>query len=178
MTPAICIVGYSGSGKTTLIEKLIVLLRKKGYRIGTIKHSRHDIENDKPGKDSWRHKAAGAETVVLAGPGQINLVKKIEDSGPAEILPYMQDLDLVIIEGFKNSPYPKILVVPPESPAPQTIQTTMLAAMVGVGLESSDVPCFDRDNVQELATFIERRFLKSSSIPMDSERHLAADIND
>ena len=66
MPPVISIVGKSKSGKTTLIEKLIPELKKRGYKIGIIKHAFHELEFDKKGKDSWRHKAAGAETVMVS----------------------------------------------------------------------------------------------------------------
>ncbi len=71
MPQIICIVGRSQSGKTTLIEKLIPVLKNRGHRIGTIKHSQHIFDFDKSGKDSWRHKDAGAETVIIASPGRI-----------------------------------------------------------------------------------------------------------
>ena len=70
-------VGRSESGKTTLIEKLIPVLRRRGFRVGTIKHTHHNPELDRSGKDSARHLAAGASTVVLASSGQIQLVKRL-----------------------------------------------------------------------------------------------------
>ncbi len=88
MPQIICIVGRSQSGKTTLIEKLIPELKRRGYRIGTIKHSHHIFDFDKTGKDSWRHKDAGAETVIVVSPGKIAMVKN-DDEGtsgwPAKI---------------------------------------------------------------------------------------------
>jgi len=74
-TPIICIVGKSESGKTTLIEKLIPELKKRGYNIGSIKHSCQKFDIDKKGKDSWRHRKAGADIVVIASAD--NLIKKI-----------------------------------------------------------------------------------------------------
>ncbi len=159
MTQAICIVGYSGSGKTTLIEKLVPALKEKGYRIGTIKHSRHDVANDKPGKDSYRHKAAGALAVILAGPRRINLVKEMDDPSPSDLLPYLDDMDLVLIEGFKHAPYPKILVVSRAAGPMEAIRLTQVAALVGPPVEGADLPCFDRDDIRRLAEFIEERFL-------------------
>ena len=79
MSPIISIVGKSKSGKTTLISKLIPELKKRGYRIGVIKHAFHKFEIDKKGKDSWQHKEAGAETVVVSSPGRVTMVKDSED---------------------------------------------------------------------------------------------------
>ncbi len=81
MPPIISVVGKSESGKTTLIEKLIPELKNRGYRIGTIKHAHHNFDMDKEGKDSWRHKAAGSETVVIVSPGKISIVKDEDFEG-------------------------------------------------------------------------------------------------
>ncbi|UCF95758.1 MAG: molybdopterin-guanine dinucleotide biosynthesis protein B, partial [Desulfobacterales bacterium] len=73
--PIVSTVGYSGSGKTTLLEKLIAELKQRGFRVGTIKHDVHGFEMDRPGKDSWRHKQAGASVTVISSPYQIGMVK-------------------------------------------------------------------------------------------------------
>ena len=111
MPQIICIVGRSQSGKTTLIEKLIPVLKHKGYRIGTIKHSHHIFDFDKSGKDSWRHKDAGAETVIIASPGKIAMVKNDHQGSLDSLENYFSDLDLVITEGYKGAHRPKIEVV-------------------------------------------------------------------
>ena len=77
MPPILFIVGKSQAGKTTLIEKLIPQLKKRGYKIGTIKHAHHGFIVDKKGKDSRRHQEAGADTVLVASPGKIAMVKKM-----------------------------------------------------------------------------------------------------
>ena len=77
MPVILSIVGKSGSGKTTLIEKLLPELKHRGMRIGTIKHSAHEMDMDKPGKDSWRHRQAGADTVMVVSPQTIAMVKSI-----------------------------------------------------------------------------------------------------
>ena len=96
MTQIICIVGRSQSGKTTLIEKLIPVLKNRGYRIGTIKHSHHIFDFDKSGKDSWRHKDAGAETVIIASPGKIAMVKNDHQGTLESLQHYFSDLDLLM----------------------------------------------------------------------------------
>ena len=111
MPQIICVVGRSKSGKTTLIEKLIPALIRKGYRVGTIKHSHHIFDFDKSGKDSWRHKDAGAETVIIASPGKIAMVKNDHQGTLESLQDYFDDLDLVIAEGYKKGRKPKIEVV-------------------------------------------------------------------
>ena len=77
MAQIIAVVGKSSSGKTTLIERLIPELKKRGYRIGSVKHAHHGFQIDKKGKDSYRHRAAGADVVVVASPDEIAMVKRI-----------------------------------------------------------------------------------------------------
>ena len=110
MPPIISVVGKSESGKTTLIEKLIPELKNRGYRIGTIKHAHHNFDMDKEGKDSWRHKAAGSETVVIVSPGKISIVKDEDLERLEHLEKYFDGMDLVITEGFKREKMPKIEV--------------------------------------------------------------------
>ena len=110
MTPIISIVGKSESGKTTLIEKLIPELKKRGYRIGTVKHALHGFQIDREGKDSFRHKAAGADTVVVVSPKSIAMVKNGGGETLDFVVKYFSDMDLVITEGYKRENKPKIEV--------------------------------------------------------------------
>ncbi|MGB9730980.1 MULTISPECIES: molybdopterin-guanine dinucleotide biosynthesis protein B [Calditerrivibrio] len=106
-------VGASGSGKTTFIEKLIRFLTEKGYKVGAIKHDAHKFEIDKPGKDSFRFKAAGAIVSLISSHEKLALVKSnIEDEPDLHeiILKYMSGVDIVITEGYKKSAIPKLEV--------------------------------------------------------------------
>jgi len=78
MVPIVSIVGKSDSGKTTLIEKLLPALTGRGYRVATVKHDVHGFEVDQEGKDSWRHKQAGAHTVVISSPNKVALIRDVE----------------------------------------------------------------------------------------------------
>jgi len=111
--PTLAIVGFSNSGKTTLMEKLIAALTAKGLDVCTIKHSHHQPEMDTPGKDSWRHKHAGAKGSLLVGPEQLLMVADIAQSlSPQDMAnKYFPDADLVLIEGYASLPCPKIEVV-------------------------------------------------------------------
>ena len=107
----IAIVGFSGAGKTTLVEKLIPALGRRGFRTGTIKHHFHDVEMDKPGKDSWRHKQAGAEVSILSTPGRIGMVSNVDhDHDPQELGHLFTGVDIILAEGYKRSDHLKIEV--------------------------------------------------------------------
>jgi molybdopterin-guanine dinucleotide biosynthesis protein MobB len=159
--PVVSIVGKSNSGKTTLIERLIPVLGARGYRIGTIKHSHHDIDLDRPGKDSYRHKGAGAEAVMVAGPNRIALVKDVADARIDDLVGYFKDLDLIITEGYKRTTRPKIEVCrAARSGTPLCADDPSLVALVtDLDIEPLPVPVFRLDDIQGLADFIERRFL-------------------
>lgn len=107
------IAGYSGSGKTTLIERLLPQLTARGLRVAVLKHAHHAFDIDRPGKDSYRHRVAGAGEVMLAGGERWALLHELRGGAEptlAECLQRFSPCDLVIVEGFKNEPVPKLEV--------------------------------------------------------------------
>ncbi len=105
--------GYSGSGKTTLIEQLITRLRDAGQRVSVVKHAHHAFDIDHEGKDSWRHRRAGAFEVVIASNRRLAKVREYEamhEPTLAELLAELSDCDWVLVEGFKAAPVPKLEV--------------------------------------------------------------------
>ncbi len=160
--PVVSIVGKSDSGKTTLIVRLIPLLRARGYRIGTIKHSSHDFDVDRPGKDSHRHKTAGADAVMVAGPERIAMVKDVVDPELDDLIAYFNDMDLVLVEGYKRAGNPKIEICRAErSTAPLCLDDPNLVAMVtDLAIDRPDLLVFAPDDVHGLADFIETRFMQ------------------
>lgn len=105
------IVGWSGSGKTTLIERLLPLLGQQGLRVSVIKQSHHDIETDQPGKDSWRHRQAGAHEVLLSTPYRWVLMHELRGAPEPELgdmLTRLSPCDLVLVEGYKRASHPKL----------------------------------------------------------------------
>ncbi len=161
MPQIICIVGRSQSGKTTLIEKLIPVLKNKGYRIGTIKHSHHIFDFDKSGKDSWRHKDAGADAVIIASPGKIAMVKNDRQGTLESLLDYFSDLDLVITEGYKGALKPKIEVVRAarHNDALLREDSHLVAVVTDADLDIK-LPVFGLEDIDNLADFIEVTYLK------------------
>jgi molybdopterin-guanine dinucleotide biosynthesis protein MobB len=160
MPPVVSIVGRSESGKTTLIELLIPELKRRGYRIGTIKHTHHALEVDQAGKDSSRHRAAGAHTVVLASSGQIAMIKTIPSDSVADLIAYFNDVDLLITEGYKRENTPKIEVLR------AAVHTELLCrsdpGLIAVATDADiavHVPVFRLDDPVSIAAFIETKYL-------------------
>ena len=104
--------GWSGSGKTTLLAALIPRFIARGLSVSTIKHAHHGFDLDQPGKDSWRHRHAGAREVLVASNVRWALMHEVEGDEPGlpELLQRLAPVDLVIVEGYKANPHPKIEV--------------------------------------------------------------------
>lgn len=163
LIPIVSIVGKSNSGKTTLIEKLIVELKRRGWRVGTIKHNQHGFDIDHVGKDSWRHKQAGARMTVIASPRQVAVVEDADrDYEIAELRDrYIRDVDIILLEGYKKNPYPKIEVFRASLNRERlcTVEDNLMALATDIPIEDG-IPCLDINDVQGLASLIEDRFLK------------------
>ncbi len=105
--------GWSGSGKTTLLTALIPELVARGLTVSTIKHAHHEFDIDRPGKDSWRHREAGATEVMVASSRRWALMRELRGAPEAaldELVARMSPVDLLLVEGFKRHPHPKIEV--------------------------------------------------------------------
>ena len=160
MPPVLSIVGKSNSGKTTLIEKIIPELKRRGYRVGIVKHAHHGFEMDQQGKDSYRHQKAGADAVMVASPGQIGMVKKFPSECLDDLVPFFSDMDILISEGFKRDRAPKIEVFRKEShEKPACLTDKTLMALVSNTPLPVLVPQFALDDIDGLAEFIVTRFL-------------------
>ncbi|MBM4432185.1 MAG: molybdopterin-guanine dinucleotide biosynthesis protein B [Chloroflexi bacterium] len=160
--PVVSVVGRSNVGKTTFVEKLIRELKRRGYRVGTIKHYRHEFEIDQPGKDSWRHLQAGSETAVIAGPHKMALVRRLErELTVDEIVALMGPLDLVITEGYKGQDKPKIEVFRQAHSDRLVTPTEQLVALVTDQPFVLPVPHFALDDAAGVADLLENRYLKN-----------------
>jgi molybdopterin-guanine dinucleotide biosynthesis protein B len=158
--PVVSIVGKSESGKTTLIERLIPELKRRGYRIGVVKHAHHGFDMDRKGKDSYRHRQAGADTVMTAAPGQIAIIKDITDYRLSHLVAYFNDVDLLITEGFKKENTPKIEVFRSERhQRPACMEEEMLVAIVSDTPLETHVPQFKTGDIIGVADFIVDNFL-------------------
>jgi molybdopterin-guanine dinucleotide biosynthesis protein MobB len=161
MTPIISVVGRSESGKTTLIEQLIPEFNKRGYRVATIKHHGSDFPIDHEGKDSWRHKQAGAHTVVISSPQKVALIEDVpHDLSLNELASqFIREADIIIAEGFKRERHPKIEVfrkaIHPHPLAPQL--ENVIAVVSDESLPLETIPCLSTNDIGRLVDIIEKR---------------------
>ncbi len=163
MPAAICIVGTKNAGKTTLIERLLPELIARGRRVATIKHDAHDFDIDVPGKDTWRHRRAGSNTTIIASSSKAAMVRLTDRELELDELLRLVDrsCDLVLIEGLRRSPLPKILVERPalNASAPSLLGEVWAVVTDGDSDVDTSVPRFRPDEPGPLAEFIERRLL-------------------
>mgnify|MGYP005856166023 CR=1 FL=1 len=156
------IVGWKNNGKTTLVERLVAHLVQRGLRVSTVKHAHHAVDIDQPGKDTWRHRQAGATEVVLATARRWALIHELRgaDEPPLEaILAKLAPCDLVLVEGFKAWPHPKIEVhrATRGTPLLAVGDPSIVAIASDVPLPGLDRPVFALDDVAAIASFLLER---------------------
>ena len=156
--PIISIVGNSGSGKTTLLVKMIPILKQRGFKVGTIKHDLHGFEIDKPGKDSWKHKQAGADTTIISSPSKIGIIKDVDhDYKPEELMFFFSGMDIILTEGYKRGKMPKIEVFRPEiCKEPICRDDKNLIGIISNVQVDIDVPVLRFDDLQGIADLVIR----------------------
>ncbi len=162
-TKIITIVGKSNSGKTTLLEKLIACLTGRGYKIGSVKHAHDGFEMDKEGKDSWRHRKAGAKATLVVTQDKVAIVKDDKTSYSEKMKSYLWDMDIILAEGFKKQNFPKIEVFRTQSvhKQPLCMEDENLIAFITDSGYKPDVPVFGLEDIDHIANFIESNFLKN-----------------
>jgi molybdopterin-guanine dinucleotide biosynthesis protein B len=162
--PLVTIIGKSGCGKTTLMEKLVVELKKRGYHLATVKHHSHrGFDIDQPGKDSWRFAQAGSDHVIIASPDKIASYRKIErELSLDEIAATISDVDLILVEGYKQAEKPALEVLRSENSRDLLGSREQRFAVAADFPLDLGVPQFGLDEVQGIANLIEHRFLKRS----------------
>ncbi len=155
MIPVVSLVGYSNSGKTTVMVSLIRILKRRGYKVAALKHGAHGYTMDPPGTDSWHYAEAGADKVVVVGPGSFTMHEFYKDEKRlGEILDRIRDVDIILVEGFKGEPGPKIEIYRQEHSANRIpIVGTMLAIVSDIPIPG-DSRRFSFNELEELADFI------------------------
>jgi molybdopterin-guanine dinucleotide biosynthesis adapter protein len=167
--------GWSGSGKTTLLAKVIPRIVARGLKVSTLKHAHHAFDVDQPGKDSHTHRMAGASEVLVSSANRWALVHELR--GDAELtlealLDKLSPVDLVLVEGYKREPHPKLEVyrasigkplIYPDDPA--------IVAVASDGpLPAARVPVIDLDDVERIADFLIRHAAPIHAVPVHAER--------
>ena len=152
------IAGYSGSGKTTLIEKLIPCLRRAGVKVSVIKHAHHGFDIDRPGKDSYRHREAGAAEVLLSCNARWALMHEVRDEAEASLetlLTRLSPCDLVLVEGFKEEPVPKLEVYRAANGKPPLFPSRPdIVAIASDDSLESGLPRLPIDDASAIARFV------------------------
>ena len=153
------VAGWSGSGKTTLLVRLIPELVGRGLRVSTIKHAHHAFDVDQPGKDSFRHREAGATEVLIGSANRWALMHELRGDPEltlAEMIARMSPVDLLIIEGFKHGPHPKLEVWRESvgKPLLQPNDPTIRAVVSDGSAQGLAVPVLSLEDVASVADFI------------------------
>ena len=153
------VAGFKNSGKTTLVEKLVAALTRKGYRVSTVKHAHHSFDIDHEGRDSFRHRAAGATEVAVVSQARWAIIHELRNEAEPsldEVLAKLAACDLVVVEGYKRDGHDKIEVrnLALDHPVLAGDDPTIVAIAATGPIAGSPVPVFDRDDVTGLAAFI------------------------
>ncbi len=163
--PIISVIGKSGSGKTTLIEKILTELRRRGYRVATIKHHFHTDETlDAPGKDTYRHAMAGAERVVLISPlTTVAFDYPAQPPTPQDVASQMTGFNLVITEGFSQASLPAIEVSRAARQKSLIGDPACLLAVAADYPVEATCPVFDLNDTAGLVALIEQQIIHTPS---------------
>lgn len=151
--------GWSGSGKTTLVSSLIPIFVDRGYRVSTIKHAHHQFEVDQPGKDSYRHRQAGAMEVLVGSANRWVLMHELRgDPEPTliEHLARLSPVDIVLVEGFKRDAHAKLEIFRPALGKPPLYpdDPNIVAVASDQSLPAMSLPVLALDNSAKIADFI------------------------
>lgn len=163
MVPVLSVVGCGKCGKTTMVERLVSELTRRGLVIGTLKHDVHGFSMDHKGKDTWRHKQAGARAVVIIGPDQIGVVRSTPggEFSVYDAIELLGPVDLVITEGFKRMPFLKIEIFSSvrNEGAPLCLGDPTLLAVAGDLPVETELPRFDWNDISAIADFVQTKVL-------------------
>ncbi len=167
--PLLGFCAYSGTGKTTLLTKLIPVLGDRGVKIGLVKHAHHLFDIDHPGKDSYELRKAGACEMMVASKKRWALMhespERMDEHKLTELLPHLslKELDLVLVEGFKHESLAKIELHRPSLGKPflfPKVSSVIALATDEKLVEKIQLPLLDLNNIDEIAQFVMKRFLK------------------
>lgn len=161
MNKVIGVAGFKNAGKTTLVEKLVMELTARGHRISTVKHAHHSFDIDHEGRDSFRHRKAGAGEVAVVSRHRWAIIHESRgepEPSLEEILSMLAPCDLVIVEGYKRDSHDKIEVrnIALDHPKLAGDDPTIVAIASNGPMPDAPVPLYDRDDVSRLASFIEK----------------------
>lgn len=162
--PIVSFIGRSNSGKTTLLVKVVREFKKRGFKVAVIKHVGHatdKLEVDKPGKDSWRYAQAGADSVVISSRYKLAIIEELQqEKSVDEIAQAIQDVDLILTEGYKAADKPKIEVLRKQLSSELLCSTDDLIAVVADCKIPANLPQFGFNDIEKLVNFLTDEFIK------------------
>ncbi len=163
MIPVFSIIGSrSNTGKTTILCKIIRELKNRGYRVATIKHHMGDFDIDHSGKDTWKHAQAGADIVMISSPVKMAKIEKVQEEYKLDdIISKIENVDIIITEGYKRENKPKLEVIRKEISEKLISKEEDLFAIVTDFPLKNQIPQFNFEQVIEIVDLIEKRFLKN-----------------
>jgi len=162
--------GWSGSGKTTLITKLIPCLLARGLRVSTLKHAHHGFDLDKPGKDSFMHRAAGATEVIISSAKRWAILHELREQDPewdlAALVAKMSPVDLVLVEGFKRDAFPKLEIhrIANGKPLLYRQDPHIVAVASDSALPGTPLPVLDLNTIEPIADLLLERAVPVSTV--------------
>ena len=147
--------GWSGSGKTTLITKVLPRLIARGQRVSTLKHAHHGFDLDQPGKDSFMHRAAGATEVVISSAKRFAILHELREEPEwdlPDLLAKLSPVDLVLVEGYKRDPFPKLEIHRRDNGKPllHPDDPHIVAIASDIALPQAKVPVIDLDDIERI----------------------------
>ena len=151
------VTGWKNAGKTTLTERLVAEFVRRGWRVSTIKHAHHAVDIDRPGTDSFRHRAAGAIEVALVGGQRYAIMREEAEPPLSAVLARLAPADLVLIEGYKREGHPKIEVRAGDVPSLAAGDPAVVAIAADTRPVDTALPWFHRDDIAAIADFIASR---------------------
>jgi molybdopterin-guanine dinucleotide biosynthesis protein B len=167
-TPVLGFAAFSGTGKTTLLEQIIQRLRQADYHVGVLKQSHHNVEVDTPGKDSFRLRKAGASQTLLSSPYRQVLIKESDTTIEPELDEILlmfdsQELDIILIEGFKYSAFTKIELQREALGKPLLYlkDDTIVALATDAMNQPHSVPVLDINNIETIVDFLLKNILQN-----------------
>ena len=161
MTKIIGISGWKNVGKTFYASLIIKLLVERGYKVGSIKHAHHDFDIDKPGTDSFKHREAGSNQVIISSSkrwAKITENKNENEKSLDELIQELQNVDVIVVEGFKKDNHPKIEILSKDLKN-RNKETKNVIAIVSDDLKDTITPVFKENDIENLVEFIIKKIL-------------------
>jgi molybdopterin-guanine dinucleotide biosynthesis protein B len=170
------VVGWKNSGKTTLVSALVAEFAARGYRVSTVKHAHHAFDVDQPGRDSYCHREAGASEVALVSANRVAIMQELRgDNEPSlkEMLVRLQPCDIVVVEGFKRTAFPKFEVLGTGGVNDKPLypsDASICAIATDDGAQDAPQPVFSRSDIDGIATYMLSCAVPPDRIPNDRTR--------